>query len=137
VVGVHGGAWTSGDRLNNAILDEAVAASGAVVMAVDFRLAPQFPYPAAIADINFGIRWLKANAARLGSRPDWVGAVGSSSGGHQMLLTALRPLDAHYAGTMAPDVAGVVRSRGTAWPGRAASTAWSRAMMTSSAARPR
>jgi acetyl esterase len=106
VVGVHGGAWTSGDRLNNAILDEAVAASGAVVMAVDFRLAPQFPYPAAIADINFGIRWLKANAARLGSRPDWVGAVGSSSGGHQMLLTALRPLDAHYAGTMAPDVAG-------------------------------
>jgi acetyl esterase len=107
VVGVHGGAWTSGDRLNNAILDQAVAAAGAVVLALDFRLAPQFPYPASVADINFGIRWLKANAPRFGSRADWVGAVASSSGGHQMLLNALRPRDASYATTTTPEIAGV------------------------------
>jgi acetyl esterase len=103
VIGVHGGAWTSGDKLNNASLDHAVAASGAVVLAIDFRLAPQWPYPAAIADINYGIRWLKANAARLGSRPDWVGALASSSGGHQMLLNALRPDDASYAAIASPE----------------------------------
>jgi len=103
VVGVHGGAWTSGDRLNNEILDRAVAAAGAVVLAIDFRLAPQWPYPAPVADINYGIRWLKANAPRLDSRADWVGAVASSSGGHQMLLNALRPDDARYAAIAAPE----------------------------------
>jgi acetyl esterase len=97
VVGVHGGAWTSGDRLNNEILDRAMAAAGAVVLALDFRLAPLWPYPASVADINYGIRWLKVNAAPLDSRADWVGAVASSSGGHQMLLNALRPRDARYA----------------------------------------
>jgi acetyl esterase/lipase len=97
VVGVHGGAWTGGDRLNNALLDQAVAAAGVVVLALDFRLAPQWRYPAPVADINFGVRWLKANAPRLGSRAEWVGAVASSSGGHQMLLNAMRPGDPRYA----------------------------------------
>jgi len=97
VVGVHGGAWTGGDRLNNALLDEAVAAAGVVVLALDFRLAPQSRYPAPVADINYGVRWLKANAARFGSRAEWVGALASSSGGHQMLLNAMRPGDPRYA----------------------------------------
>jgi len=102
VIGVHGGAWTGGDRLNNALLDEAIAAAGVVVLAVDFRLAPQSPYPGPVADINYGVRWLKANAARFGSRPEWVGAVASSSGGHQMLLNAMRPADPRYASTALP-----------------------------------
>jgi acetyl esterase/lipase len=97
VVGVHGGAWTSGDRSNNQAIDQALAASGVVVAALDFRIAPRSPYPASIADVNFGIRWLKAHAAELGSRPEWVGAVASSSGGQQMLLATMRPHDPRYA----------------------------------------
>jgi acetyl esterase len=119
VVGVHGGAWTSGDRLNNAILDGAVAAAGVVVLALDFRLAPRWPYPASVADISFGIRWLKARARQFDSRADWVGAVGSSSGGHQMLLNVLRPLDARYAAITAPELAGIDATIGFAvacWP---------------------
>jgi acetyl esterase len=107
VVGVHGGAWTSGDRTNNAAIDQALAAAGAVVMALDFRIAPRWPYPASVADVNFGIRWLKAHAAQFATRPDWVGAVGSSSGGQQMLLNALRPRDPRYAAATAPDLADV------------------------------
>jgi len=42
VVGVHGGAWTSGDRTNNAAIDQALAAAGTVVMALDFRIAPRW-----------------------------------------------------------------------------------------------
>src|SRR3979411_2518500 len=45
VIDVHGGAWASGDRLNNAPLDEALAKSGIVVLAIDFRLPPPHPYP--------------------------------------------------------------------------------------------
>src|SRR5262249_19665100 len=97
VVGVHGGAWTSGDRSNNQAIDQALAASGVVVAALDFRIAPRAPYPASIADVHFGIRSLKAHAAELGSRPQWVGAVASSSGGQQMLLAVMRPHDPRYA----------------------------------------
>jgi acetyl esterase/lipase len=107
IVGVHGGAWTSGDRTNNAAIDQALAAAGTVVMALDFRIAPRWPYPASVADVNFGIRWLKAHAAQFDTRPDWVGAVGSSSGGQQMLLNALRPRDPRYAAATAPDLTGV------------------------------
>src|SRR6185503_12167148 len=91
VVGVHGGAWTSGDRNNNQAIDQALAAAGVVVLALDLRLAPQAPYPASVADVNVGIRWLKARSVKFGSRPDWVGAVATSSGGQQALLSAMRP----------------------------------------------
>ena len=107
VVGVHGGAWTSGDRNNNQAIDQALAAVGVVVLALDFRLAPQAPYPASVADVNYGVRWLKAHAAEFASRPDWVGAVAGSSGAHQMLLSALRPRDPRYAAATAPEVAGI------------------------------
>jgi acetyl esterase len=107
VVGVHGGAWTSGDRNNNQAIDQALAAVGVVVLALDFRLAPQAPYPASVADVNYGVRWLKAHAAEFASRPDWVGAVAGSSGAHQMLLSALRPRDPRYAAVTTSEVAGI------------------------------
>jgi acetyl esterase/lipase len=90
-----------------AAIDKALAVAGAVVLALDFRLAPQAAYPASVADVNFGTRWLKAHAKDFGSRPDWVGAVASSSGGQQMLLNALRPRDPRYTAITAPAVAGV------------------------------
>jgi acetyl esterase/lipase len=97
IVDVHGGAWVTNDRLQNAAIDEVIAASGTAVLALDFRMAPASPYPASIADINLGIRWLKANAARLGGDPRRVGGLGTSSGGHQLWLNVLRPRDARYA----------------------------------------
>jgi acetyl esterase len=97
VVEVHGGAWTMNDRTTNAPIDEPLAASGAVVMAIDFRMPPEAPYPASIADINLAVRWLKARAREYGIRPDLVGGLGTSSGGHQLMLSAMRPSDPRYA----------------------------------------
>ncbi|MSP45250.1 MAG: alpha/beta hydrolase [Xanthobacteraceae bacterium] len=102
VVGVHGGAWTSGDRNNNQVIDSALAAAGVVVLALDFRLAPKAPYPASVVDVNYGTRWFKAHAEKFGSRADWIGAVASSSGAHQALLSALRPDDPRYASASSP-----------------------------------
>jgi acetyl esterase/lipase len=96
IVDVHGGAWVNGDRLNNAAIDEALARAGILVMAVDFRMPPNAPYPAALADVNLAIRWLKANAARLRARPDKIGGLGTSSGGQILMLAALRPRDPRY-----------------------------------------
>jgi acetyl esterase/lipase len=93
VVSIHGGAWTSNDRFSTAETDRFLAASGIVVLALDVRLGQVAKFPGQVVDANVGIRWLKAHAEELGSRPGLVGGVGSSSGGHVVLLTALRPTD--------------------------------------------
>ena len=96
VLQVHGGAWNNKDRTDgqNTALD--LAAAGIVVLSIDFRNAPEAPYPASLQDINYGIRWLKAHAGEFGSSPGQVGAYGTSSGGHQILLAAIRPEDPRY-----------------------------------------
>jgi acetyl esterase/lipase len=97
IVDVHGGAWVANDRLQNAAMDQVIAAAGTAVLALDFRMAPASPYPASIADINLGIRWLKTNIAKLGGDASRVGGLGTSSGGHQLWLNVLRPRDVRYA----------------------------------------
>jgi acetyl esterase len=96
IVDVHGGAWHNGDRTNNAGIDTALAATGILVAAVDFRQPPEAGYPASICDVNLAVRWLKAHAADLNGTTS-VGAFGNSSGGHQVVLSALRPRHAPYS----------------------------------------
>ncbi len=94
---VHGGAWVNKDRTDNDFIAKALAESGIVVASIDFRMPPEAPYPASLADINLATRWLKARAGQYASRADWVGSFGTSSGGHQVLLAAMRPDDPRYA----------------------------------------
>src|SRR5579863_2350694 len=91
VVEVHGGAWTANDRTTNVAIHQALARAGVFVMAIDFRMPPAAKYPAALYDINFAIRWLKHHAREFNILPELVGGVGTSSGGHQIMLSALRP----------------------------------------------
>ena len=93
---VHGGAWNDQDRTANAPVDEKLAASGILVVAIDVRLASEAPYPASVADVNFGIRWLKSQAREWNGDPETIGALGSSSGGHVIELIAMRPNDPRY-----------------------------------------
>jgi acetyl esterase/lipase len=97
VLEVHGGAWTSGDRFNNVAIAEHLAARGIVVLSIEFRMPPAACYPETVADVNYGIRFLKANAERFGTRSEIVGGLGTSSGGHLLLLNALRPRGPRYA----------------------------------------
>jgi acetyl esterase/lipase len=73
-----------------------LAATGLLVAALDFRLAPRHAYPASIADVNYGTRWLKAHAGGLGADPRHIGGIGASSGGHMVVLSAMRPGDPRY-----------------------------------------
>ncbi len=97
VLEVHGGAWTGGDRFNNVSIAESLAADGIVVLSIDFRMPPVAQYPVACQDVNTGIRFLKAHAEQYGSRAELVGGLGTSSGGHLLLLSALRPNDPRYS----------------------------------------
>jgi acetyl esterase len=97
IVELHGGAWCLGDRLQDTRINEKLARSGILVAALDFRVPPAASYPGSVMDINYGIRWFKTQAARLGSRPDMVCAFGISSGGHLAMLLGMRPRDSRYA----------------------------------------
>lgn len=98
LLSVHGGAWTSGARDTNASLDRAVAARGFLVIAPDVRQPPLAQYPTSIADVNLAARWAQANVPRFRGRADRIGGLGTSSGGHQLLLNALLPGDPRYSG---------------------------------------
>jgi acetyl esterase/lipase len=102
MVELHGGAWCRSDRLADKVIHEALAKSGVIVAALDWRQPPTAPYPASFQDIHYGIRWIKARAAELGSRPDMVGSMGNSSGGHQAMLLAMRPFDPRYGALPQP-----------------------------------
>ena len=92
----HGGAWNLGTRQAAEYIDRQIAECGMVVAAIDFRLAPAHPYPAQIQDTNLAIRWLKLHAATYSINLASFGGAGDSSGGHTMLLNAMRPNDPQY-----------------------------------------
>jgi acetyl esterase/lipase len=99
ILDVHGGAWTREDvrRDEHASFDRSLAAMGIVVVAIDYRQSAEHHYPASVADVNLALRWLRANASRFNASSTPLGAFGSSSGGHLVLLNGMRPSDARYA----------------------------------------
>jgi acetyl esterase/lipase len=104
---LHGGAWNDKDRLANAPMDQALAASGILVVAIDLTLAPEAPYPASVQDANYGIRWLKAKAREWKGSAETVGALGSSTGGYVVELCGMRPRDPRYNAHALPGSSGI------------------------------
>jgi acetyl esterase/lipase len=97
LLNVHGGAWSGGDKNSGKVVDEALAASGLVVVSIDLPIAPLYPYPGQVVHTNWATRWLKLNATDLNGDPRSVGGMGLSSGGHAIMLSALKPNDSRYA----------------------------------------
>jgi len=93
---LHGGAWNNKDRTANTAMDESIARSGMLVVAIDLTRAPEAPYPASVQDANYGVRWLKFHAREWNGDAATIGVLGSSSGGHEVELLAMRPNDARY-----------------------------------------
>ena len=96
VMDLHGGGWNAKNRTAEEPFDRAIAASGALVVAVDMRIAPEAPYPACVQDANYAVRWLKAKAATWKGDVSKLGVFASSSGGHVAELLVLRPTDPRY-----------------------------------------
>jgi acetyl esterase/lipase len=93
---IHGGGWTSGSRGDPRArpeIDELVA-RGYAVAALDYRLAPAAPFPAALDDVRCAVRFLRAQAARWSLDGQRLVAWGGSAGGHlAALLAYTRPED--------------------------------------------
>lgn len=80
---IHGGGFTTGGLDTHDTLCRRLALlSEQVVISVDYRLAPEFPYPAALMDCFSVLRWLRTNAAELSLDPARAAIGGSSAGGN-------------------------------------------------------
>ncbi len=108
VVDVHGGAWNRGDHLTGALHCRGLAASGLVVLSLDFRQGPEHQHPKASADVAAGVRHARADARRLGIDPRRIGLIGASSGGQLALLLGVKPGSPEHLGTPAVLPAGGV-----------------------------
>ena len=91
VILLHGGAWRLGDKSMMEIFGPELAGHGFVVLAPEYRLLGEAPWPAQIKDIKTAIRWTKANADSLAVDPDKVVVQGFSAGGHLALMAAGTP----------------------------------------------
>lgn len=98
VVFVHGGGWSVGDldTYDGAARLHAVGGA-AVVVSVDYRLAPEHPYPAAVEDTWAAMQWVFENAEELGGDPQRVAVAGDSAGGNLAAVVAQLARDAGRA----------------------------------------
>jgi len=90
VVFLHGGGWVVGDLdTHDATCRRLCAELNAVSLGVDYRLAPESPFPAAFEDALTATRWCLANAAELGADPRRVVVMGDSAGGNLAAAVAI------------------------------------------------
>jgi acetyl esterase len=79
----HGGGHTIGDLdTYNSVCRYLCAGAHCMVISVDYRLAPEHPFPAAVEDSDDAYRWVCENADALGIRSDRIGVGGDSAGGN-------------------------------------------------------
>lgn len=90
VILIHGGGWIGGSKEGHQGTGMLLARSGCVACAIDYRLAPQFPYPAAFDDCQRAVRWIRAHAREYGVDRRRVGAMGDSAGGHLVGMLGCR-----------------------------------------------
>ena len=91
----HGGGWVIGDlETHDVICRQLTAASEACVISVDYRLAPEHKFPAAVDDAWAATRWIVANAGALGVDSTRLAVGGDSAGGNLAAVVALMARDA-------------------------------------------
>jgi acetyl esterase len=116
---VHGGGYVIGDlETHDAVCRTLCHETAAVVVAVDYRLAPEHPFPAAVDDVVCVLRWLAAHAKELRADPSRIALAGDSAGAQLAAAACLRT-----AGAITPRALGLIYPVAQHWSEPSASMA--------------
>jgi acetyl esterase/lipase len=86
VLVVHGGAWRMGTRAQLSPVAQLLAERGFTAVAISYRLAPRYKFPAQIDDCKAAVRWMRREAAQWKIDPAQIGGFGYSAGAHLVAL---------------------------------------------------
>ncbi|PWN59331.1 alpha/beta hydrolase [Chryseobacterium viscerum] len=82
IIYIHGGWFIAGGyETHDAVVRKLANKTGSVIIFIDYRLAPEHPFPAGLNDCIDGIQWVVDNAESIGIDPDKIGIIGDSAGG--------------------------------------------------------
>ena len=103
LVYLHGGGFTVGASEDTAYITSRISAeNGMLVVSVNYRLAPEWPFPAGLDDALAVLTWLRGHGAEIGGDPAFIAVSGDSAGGN---IAAALPLKARDDGTRPPEAA--------------------------------
>jgi len=90
---IHGGGWSGGARAGWYSVARHFRDLGYVTASADYRLSPDWAFPAHIEDVRLAMGWMRARAGEYGFAADRMAVLGSSAGGHLVALLATIPAD--------------------------------------------
>ncbi len=90
----HGGGWMVGDINTHDYFARVLSKrSSCIVVSVDYRLAPEFPYPAAVNDAYTALKWIHKNAGSFGGDAERIAVAGDSAGGNLAAVISMMSRD--------------------------------------------
>ncbi len=90
IVQIYGGAWQRGLPGNDAVLAARIASRGYVVVAIDYRHAPEWKWPAQLDDVQAALGWVRSHAAEYGGDASKLALFGRSAGAQLAVVAGLR-----------------------------------------------